>query len=276
MWVRLLLLPSLALPLLACSESPAAAGQSGPCSTEALRVSSIHLPRSGGEAAALGFDLDGDRVVDNQLGALSAALAAVYAGWDPELWLTERLGERDVQWLALVDRCEGERDWRARLARGIDADRDGRPEIVDDGMPASGDGSVAADGVGLVPVGYFADGGGLLALADDAAWEAGLALTVAAREGTDDDVTLTIGLAVELGDDALAPAAAFLTAELEGGSRFAASIDRDHDGVITVPELRASPAVATLLGADVDTDGDGDADRLSIGFSVQARSVVTE
>jgi hypothetical protein len=248
-------------------------GQTGPCTTQHLQISSVHLPRSGGEAAQMGFDLDGDRVIDNQLGALNASLHAVYDEWDAEMWLTDRLEEREVQWLAMVERCEDERDWSARLARGADEDRDGRPEVIDDGIPASGDGVAAEGGVALVPVGYFADGAGM---ADDAAWEDGLAFTVSARESAGGEMTLTIGAAVALGDEALAPAAAFLTAEITRGSLFAKTVDMNHDGTITVAELRASPAVATLLGADVDTDGDGTADRISIGFSVQAKSVVTE
>jgi hypothetical protein len=167
----------------------------------------------------------------------------------------------------------GQRDWSARLARGADADRDGRPEVVDDGVPASGDGVAAAGGVGLVPVGYFADGAGM---ADDAAWESALAFTVSAREAARGELTLTIGAAVELGDAALAPAAAFLTDELARGSLFAKTVDMNRDGEITVAELRASPAVSTLLGADVDTDDDGVMDRLSIGFSVGAEDVVVE
>lgn len=275
MWVRLLLplLPFSSSLLLACTESPDGTGQTGPCTTQDLRITSVHLPSSGSEAAALGFDLDGDRVIDNQLGALNASLHAVYDEWDAEAWLTTRLEEREVQWLAMVERCEGERDWSARLAQGGDADRDGRPEIVDDGVPALGDGTAADGGVGLVPVGYFADGAGM---ADEAAWEDGLSFTVSAREAAGGAMTLTIGVAVELGDRALAPAAAFLTAELERGSLFAKTVDMNRDGVITVAELRASPAVSTLLGADIDTDDDGVADRLSIGFSVQAQSVVTE
>ncbi len=277
MWVRILL-PLLPLAstslLLGCTDQPADdTDQPGACTIQRLRVNSIHLPRSGTEAASLGFDLDGDRVVDNQLGSLGAALAAVYPEWDAEMFLRDRLAERDVQWLALIERCDGERDWRARLARGADVDVDGRPEIVDDGAAASGEGSIAADGVGLVPVGFFADGGGF---ADDAAWESGLAFTLSARPTVDGDTTLTIGAAVELGDAALAPAAAFLTDQLARGSRFAMAIDTDDDKTISVIELRASPAVATLLGADIDTDDDGTPDRLSIGFAVTARPVIIE
>lgn len=273
MWVRLLLLPAVALAAACVEPSWGPAGVTGPCSTQALRVTAVSLPGSGSEAVALGFDLDGDGVVDNQLGALSAALGAVYAGWEPERWLGERLAEREVQWLALVDRCEGERAWQVRLARGADEDRDGRPELVDDGAAAVGQGPVAGDGVGLLPVGYFADGGGLAA---EPAWEDGVALTASARAAADGQLALTIGVAVALGDAALAPAAAFLTTELVAGSRFARGIDLDGDQVVSVAELRASPAVASLLGFDVDTDGDGVPDRLSLGFAARASAVELE
>jgi hypothetical protein len=40
-----------------------------------------------------------------------------------------------------------------------------------------------------------------------------------------------------------------------------------------VAELRASPAVDTLLAADIDSDGDGTPDGISIGFSATAGTV---
>lgn len=272
MWVRLLLFPTIVAA--GCSELPGDdVATSGPCSTEVLRLSAVHLPRTGGEAAVLGFDLDGDRVVDNQLGALSAALAAIYPRWDPEQWLGERMAEREVHWLARIDRCDGDPNWQARLSRAADADGDGRPEILDDGVAASGGGTVAEGGIGLIPVGYFADGGGLAATA---AWEDAPAFSVSARPATGGDVTLTIGLSVPLGDEALAPAAAFLTAELARGSRFAAGIDLDDDDIVSVAELRASPAVDTLLAADIDSDGDGRPDGISIGFSATGRPILLD
>jgi hypothetical protein len=265
MWVRLLLLPSLLI--VGCSDVPDVDNTPVSCETSTLRLSAVHLPTTGGEAGSLGFDLDGDRVVDNQLGALTAALAAVYPAWDPEQWLGDRLAEREVDWLARIDRCDGDPAWSARLGRGEDRDGDGRPEVLDEGEAAQGDGTVAAGGIGLVPVGYFADGGGF---ALDAAWEDAPSLHLSARAGTGGEVLLTLGLAVPLGDEALAPAAAFLTAELADGSLFARGVDTDDDGIVSVAELRASPAVSTLLAADIDSDGDGVKDGISIGFSATA------
>lgn len=275
MWARLLLSSILPATILAgCADLPTDNEPSpGECSDTQLRLTQVHLPRSGGEAAGLGFDLDGDRTVDNQLGALTAALAGIYSEWDPETWLADRLAQQEVHWLARIDSCEGTPAWSARLARAIDDDGDGRLEIVDEGAPAQGDGLVAAGGTGLVPVGYFADGGGM---AVDPAWEAAPSFSVSARESGGGDVTLTLGMAVPLGDAALAPAAAFLTAELADGSLFARGIDTDDDGVVSVTELRASPAVAVLLAPDVDTDGDGANDAISIGFSATARTVALE
>jgi hypothetical protein len=250
MWVRLLLLPSLLL--WGCTELPDDTSAPSTCDLQLLRVSAVQLPESGGAAQAVGFDLDGDRVIDNQLGALSAALAAIYPAWDPEQWLGDRLAEGEVHWLARVERC-GE---SVRLARAEDADADGRPEILAEG--------------GLVPVGYFADGGGFAA---DAAWENAPSFELTTRELPGADVELTLGLAVPLGDEALAPAALFLTYELTRGSLFARGIDTDDDGEVSVAELRASPAVSTLLAADIDTDGDGTPDAISIGFTATAEPV---
>jgi hypothetical protein len=274
MWVRLLLSSILPSAILAgCADLPGDEPPPGECSSQQLRLTQVHLPHSGSEAAGLGFDLDGDRVIDNQLGSLSAALAAIYPAWDPEAWLADRLTESEVHWLARIDRCDGEASWSARLARAEDADGDGRPEIIEEGAPAEGDGTVATDGIGLVPVGYFADGGGM---ADDAAWEDAPSLSISTRASSDGNVTLTLGLAVPLGDAALAPAAAFLTAELSRGSRFAQGIDTDDDSIVSVTELRASPAVAVLLAPDIDTDADGTPDAISIGFSATARPVTLD
>lgn len=267
MWVRLLLLSFLApLGAMGCTESPDSDPAPGTCDSEVFRISAVHLPHTGGEAADLGFDLDGDRVIDNQLGALTAALAAIYPAWDPETWLSDRLAEGDVQWLARIDSCEGSPAWSARLMRAEDADADGRPEILDDGVPASGDGTIALGGIALVPVGYFADGGGI---AVSAAWEDAPAFHISTRDAAA-GLQLTLGLAVPLGDAALAPAAAFLTAELARGSLFARTLDTNGDDIISVAELRASPAITTLLAADIDTDGDAIADAISIGFSATA------
>ena len=244
MWVRLLPIPLLSFSLGCAAELPDDGETTGPCSTQTIRITSIKLPHSGGEAAQLGFDLDGDRVIDNQLGALNASLAAVYDAWDAEAWLTDRLAAREVQWLAMVERCEGARAWSARLAQGADADGDGRPEIVDDGVAARGDGAAAEGGIGLVPVGFFADGAGM---AEDAAWEAAFSFTVSARAAAGGATTLTIGAAVELGDAALAPAAAFLTDELARGSFFAKTVDMNRDGVITVEE--PSSAVSSMAAS---------------------------
>lgn len=264
MWVRIL--PSLVpvLALAGCAELPLDdSGAAGPCATSTLAVTAIQLPGSGSEAAALGFDLDGDRSIDNQLGKLSAALSALYDAWTPEDWVNQRLAAGEVQWLAQIDRCEGEPGWAARLGRGVDTDDDGRPDQIEDDAPATGAGGVVRDGIGRIPVGLLADGGGVAA---DAAWEDGFALAVAARAGAGGEMTLTVGATVALGDAALAPAAAFLTAELARGSRFAAGVDTDRDRVVSVAELRASPAVASLLAPDL-------AGALSIGFELTARPI---
>ncbi len=277
MWARLLLItPAIALAL-GCIDAPGALPDPGArCTTDHHRITSVTLPRTAAEASRMGFDLDGaqggDPAIDNQLGALSAALSVIYDDWRPADALTARLAQRDVLWLLAIERCVGAAGVRVALARGNDNDGDGRLRLDAPGVPAEGPGATAGGGVGLVPVGHVTDGGGTAAVD---LWEEAPSLTVAVRTGST-GVVATIGLGLELADQALAPAAAFLTDELTAGSRFAAGIDADRDRVVTVAELQASPAVRALLAADVDLTGAGRASHRSIGFEVGAVPVTVE
>jgi len=275
MWVRLLLMvPAFGLGV-GCVEEPGAPIEGARCSTEYQRIAAVRLPHSLAEAALMGFDLDGesggDRAVDNQLGSLSASLSLIYDGWRPDDALSARLAAGDVGWLLAVERCEADPAARIWLARAVD-DGDGRLRVTDAGIPAEGTGTFAGGGTGLIPIGHVTDGGG--AAANDA-WEAAAGLTVDLRP-TATGLVATVGVGLRLDDRALEPAAAFLTAELAAGSRFAAAVDTDRDGMVTVTELRASPTVRTLLAADLDLDADGANERLSIGFEVRTVPVTVE
>ena len=276
MWVRFLLIaPAFGL-VSGCVEGPGAPIEDAGCSTDLFRITAMHLPRSLAEANQLGFDLDaahgGDAEVDNQLGALSASLSVVYDGWRPDEALSARLADGRLGWLLAVERCEATPAGRIWLARGEDTDGDGQLTGVARGEAATGLDAAAAGGAGLIPVGYVTDGSGTSAVD---VWEEAPGLTVALRRDRA-GVVATVGLGLVLDDRALAPAAAFLTDELTGGSRFAASIDTDHDRVVTVGELRASSVARALLAADLDLGGDGTREHLSIGFSVRAVPVTGE
>jgi hypothetical protein len=260
----------------ACTEGGAAVDPSpSTCATTAYRIDAVGLPRSGTGAAQIALDLDGDGTPDNRLGRLNATLATFYSDWRPDERLTARLTGRDVAWLVTVEHCEGE--VAIDLMQGRDADGDGRFELAPAGDAAIGDDLLASYGVAELPLIGFTDP---LGLAAAPGWVAARGVAVALRgqdTGPDlDQLDAVVGVGIELGDDALAPVAGFLTHHL-GDSAVARALDADHDAVISVAELRASETIAALIADDVDVDGvDGVFDRVSLAFTIHARAVQTE
>ncbi|HVV86882.1 MAG TPA: hypothetical protein VHE35_27780 [Kofleriaceae bacterium] len=250
------------------------------CSATTYRVSRVTLPATWGDSAALALDVDGDGDLDNKLGSLEATLTQVYGNWHPDVALASMLASRSTGWLLKVERCEGSPRLAVSLGVGTDADGDGAFEVADWGEPAVGSGQVARGGVGALPVARLGDGTG--SPDGDDGWAPELGLAVSIQPGAR-DFTATIGMGVEVTDELLAPVAGFLTAALQAGdSRFAAGIDLDHDGTVSVTELRQAAAVRTLLSSDLDLtipcdtgecyqpNTDGLADRISIGFGITA------
>ncbi len=265
----------------ACTEPDDGPGTAPSCSTSTYRVAAIELAQTWGDAPRLGLDVDGDGDVDNKLGSLNATLTQVYGDWDPGAGLTRLLASGSTAWLTQVERCEGVPHLAVRLGLGTDGDGDGRFEEVSWGEPAVGEGLRARGGEGVLPVGRLGDGAGV---GGDDGWASALGLTVAVRSEAR-ELVASVGLGVEVTDELLAPVASFLSAALaRGDSRFAAGIDLDRDGAVSVAELRQAPAVSALLASDLDltgscTDGvclpgtDGVLDRISLGFGLTARPI---
>lgn len=244
------------------------------CTRDAYRIASVTLPRSGAAAAQIALDLDGDGDGDNELGRLNATLATFYSDWRPDDRLTAALA-REVPWFITVERCEGE--VAIDLVQGDDADHDGRWRLAPGGDAAIGDDLLATFGEAALPVFGFTDP---LGLSTAPGWVSvrGVAVSLQGQDGGDrgDQLDAIVGVGLELTDEALGPVAAFLTHHLPD-SVVARALDADHDGVITVTELRASPTIAQLIANDIDVAGsDGVADRASLAFTLHAAAVTTE
>ena len=249
------------------------------CSERVHRIDTVDLADTWGDATVLGLDLDGDGDKDNKLGSLNATLTQVYGDWRPEDAIAELLATPALGWMMKVGRCEGSTRVEVSLGVGEDRDGDGVFAVADWGEPAVGEGYEARGGVGFLPVGRLGDGA---AVGGDGGWAPELGLTVTLRPAST-GVAATVGFGVEVTDALLAPVARFLSEALAAGdSRFAAGIDLDRDGVVSVAELRAAPAVRTLLASDLDLVApcgagdcyepgrDGVADRISLGFGLHA------
>ncbi len=253
------------------------------CAREAFRIEQVDLAATWGDAARLALDVDGDGDADNKLGSLNATLTQVYGDWQPGAAIAALLARGPTGWLVRVERCQASPRLAVSVAVGTDVDGDGAYAVADWGEPATGAGNEARAGVGFLPTGRLGDGTGGGAGGDG--WSPELGLTFAIRPGAR-DLVATVGFGVEVTDTLLAPVAGFLSAALaRGDSRFAAGIDLDHDGTVSVAELRQAPAVRTLLASDLDLTvpcgagecyqpgGDGVPDRISLGFGIVARAV---
>jgi hypothetical protein len=263
----------------ACTEPDDGPAPTPSCSSTTYRVAAVELARTWGDAPRLGLDIDGDGDVDNKLGSLNATLTQVYGDWDPSAGLTRLLASTTTAWLVKVERCDDTP--RLAMSLGLGTGDDGRFDTVTWGKPAIGDGPLVRGGEGVLPVGRLGDGA---SVGGDDGWSSELGLTVAVRSEAR-DLVANVGLGVEVTDELLAPVAGFLSAALaRGDSRFAAGIDLDRDGVVSVAELRQAPAVRSLLASDLDLTGacvdgvcapgrDGALDRISLGFGLTARPI---
>lgn len=246
------------------------------CEEATYRIASVDLADTWGDAARLALDVDGDGVAENKLGSLNATLTQVYGDWAPGPALDAALAG-STAWLVRTVRCD------ARLEVSLGAGRVTGGQVVDPswGEPAVGAVMEARGGVGVLPAGRLGDGA---SAAVDDGWAEGLALRVALRSAPP-GLAGTLGLGIEVDDTLLAPVAAFLSRALAAGdSRFAAGLDLDRDGAVSVAELRQAPAVRTLLAADLDLTapcatgacppgGDGVDEHISLGLGFTARPI---
>lgn len=282
----------------ACSDSGAPPGLAAPSCTmtwQTYRVDAITLPESANQATQYGFDLDqhpGDNNagIDNQLGTTHATLRGIAEQWDVNPAIAAHLAAGRVTWLLQVGQCTDGDEVRTRLGRGADADGDGVLEPAAAGIPAvgtRGERVVTAQGTARVPVGFLTDGRGDLATD---AWQVGFALATDLWREPDGALAGKLGFGLgRFSDAAIEPLRAYATAAIGDSEtgRFWRDFDADHDGAISVAELRevfdllAPPDVD--LGTPTEDDAgyqianlDGVYDHVSLGIAVHATPVAIE
>lgn len=265
----------IALLFAGCSEAATLPGEvpldCTPTSTT-YRIDQVTAPLDSAAANDAGTDLDDDGTIDNQAGAIVSAVSQVYQ--DLQTDLQPRWDARfttDAVWLVTIERCDG----AARVTISDDA--------TEGLVPAAGEdlgGEIRArDGVGAAPLGVFADLAGGGAIEWQPIYPAAIDVQISG-----DELTGTIAGAFG-GDYQTLVAQAFLPYlqnRLDNGdTAWGASVDTDHDGILTIGELLANDTFRVLVSADLDAgDGtlappekpvpDGRNESLSFGFAIHA------
>jgi hypothetical protein len=239
------------------------------------------LPSSSTEARAFGVDLDGDDVVDNQAGAVIAALSGL--GLDVQTASDEALTNGDLVILHSVraDALTSDDSVAWRVMAGRPTETSPRWDGTDTFRVATDDGNFVGSidsrgaemawGVVAVPLPFFPDQSPtILPLAN-----AQIRATITDTEC--DGVMAGAMLAPDI-DTTLRRFARQAITHIERHpehelARVAYQVfDTNGDGVITVDEMVNDPITQGLFAPDLDLDHDGDDDALSfgLGFSCEA------
>ncbi len=253
------------------------------CQLETYRIVSADVPLSASASAAVAVDLDGDGLGDNAGGGTLAFFLQQFdsAASLPEL-VNTRLQDDETAWFIALNQCADQR-YLFWVLRGQGPDADGVFALSPrDAPPAQGSlvGStiaVSGGGFGEIPIGIFADP---LGEASDI-WSSGAGVAGSFERNADTLVgNFGLGLSGDYFEIIGRPLAAFFTSRLQAGtSEFAAKLDTDQSGIISLSELREDEIVeATLLRPDLDLlrNGiydparDGVDDSLSFSFSIRA------
>ena len=266
-------------------------------------VSEIRLGNDGAEAAANGFDLDGDCENDNSLGG-SISLAYSFLDRDTQGTLDDALARGDMLHLLVLGEPSpyAETFDVARVFLGADTDNDPSNNF-------SGEATLEVRDGTRVDQALFGERGSEAVLYDHSLSSATLENTTFAplalplhharleAELLDDGVTLRgrIGGLIDADDIAssleptiIASMIADVEADCPGttypeccvaDSRgadwlryFQGGIfdDTDHDCVLEADEVRDGSLLGSILAPDIDSDGDEASDSLSVGFGFTA------
>lgn len=254
--------------------------------TIAYRIDEIDVPATNDEARGLGWDLDGDGVVDNQGGAVIAAIDNAI-DVDLQAAVSEALEADLVQIVIRRDSC-GEPDFEQyAVIRGLEIDRSGeRPVVVGDDVTTTpavfgdvGSPIVATGGVTRFPVGQL-----IHPVADD--WIDARELVIEVDAGDRFDV-LTGRLSAALDADQVYAVVtrAFQAKVVERQEELGPCtpdacddvlrtlleiFDTDNNGGVDLAEVRANSLMQTLLAADLDLDADGTPESYSLGVGFRA------
>ena len=231
------------------------------------RISAPDLPASGGEVRANGFDLDGDLVIDNQLGAIHSAVTNVDSDFDVEGASRARLAD-DVAWMLSIYGA-GTRGTGAAIDSGILVDGVALPDLSVEPAIGASRGAVLTGERARVPLGMLSDP---RRLDPDPGFVDVLNPRIQIEQLEGDRVQVLFGGAipfVEIDRIVLPRLAAFYSAQLaDGRSNFARdSLDANGDGVITLDEVRDNNLMKFLLAPDLELEG---TQALSLGVRLVA------
>jgi len=248
-------------------------------------VSEIVLPTSGNEH---GLDLDGDGMVDNQVGRLLGLLrSALQIELQPTLNKQLQAGKAIVLFDLLAGSLwtEGEAEVRAYLGRDLDSNAANNYSGVEQFQAISGivETSVLPGSISSGRLATTKPSTGFIAL-PFLSKTAILPLRntrIQAEVGPDGMQQAVLAGAIPMAD-AVALLAPVLTAELDrlyklpelsplAKQAFKSWLDADADGSISEQELTGSTAFGFLLHtADIDTDEDGTPDAVSFGIAFRS------
>lgn len=273
-------------------------------------VDSVTIPLNSSQAEDLGFDLDGDGTVDNQLGNILSALIQAGGGGSLDLQgsIDESVDAGEI--LLLADVQATSLSSAANVGFSLFLGANPTPAACtdpDDPLTCrqhlDGNGSFDIDPAtpddvvvgGNIVGGTFNGGPGDLALqiALDAGnpinlrlIEARARLTGIATDGIDDAI---IGGAIpqEDIDNEVIPAVHGTVTDIiaedctgsgadcgcmadSTGLTLLGIFDDNEDCAVPLAELQENSLIMTLLRSDVDTDGDGEEDALSVGVGATA------
>jgi hypothetical protein len=187
------------------------------CEARTLRVDGVAVPTNNNQARSFGFDLNGDKAIDNNTGMVTGTLHSQIPNFDLATAATARLAD-DIVWEVEVEQCD-----------------DGT-RIVDARMPIS----IVFDPNGTFPGPGFVDATRSaikLAQRADGTWEG------------------TLGMAFDpaaLIEATIAPLAPYF----DEHQLFMDYLDvSPKDGKITVEEMRKASVVKSLLAPDLGKQG---------------------
>jgi hypothetical protein len=206
------------------------------------RVNQVQWPANHEQARTIGFDLDGNGVVDNQLGTLAVSLDNYFVEpFDLSGSATAQMVDR-VAWDLAVQQCPSDRVL----------------VTINGGEPIAGrsiDGVIDARGAGgEVPLAALADPTGSVA---DPGWRASKASALR-LVASGDQLVGDVGMAPAQDDVSSAVVAAmtaFVDGRVEEQPELLEVLDTNGDGTISYTEISESTLVKSLLAPDlVDLD----------------------
>lgn len=227
---------------------------------EIYRIDRVELPHRNEAAVALGFDLNEDKVADNQLGFVLGAAAGLLRPFEVTAVTSERLAG-EVAWKLAVRSC-GEDRTAVSFGR---ADRIEEVQLVG---PSSAVPLAARGGGGELPLSLMFDAAAAVA---DPGWLPG-GVDAIELERSADGARISGKLGIALDAAAVVgvvvpPLTRYFEAHPDQPTYVVERLDLDRDGRITEGELRSSPLIQSLFAPDLAA---GDRAALSLGLGLSA------